>query len=157
MLGNLGDYHVWTGTQIRKPLEQLTDEEFSRDLGSHSAKSITQHIVLALETCFLIATKSSDESVFTKALKATKNQLLFRWKELDRQLAQTLRQNPKGQITVPHIAAEPFDVNAVDFYLQYIFHTTHHRGQLAIVLRKLGKDVPGTDYLMYLAQNGKHD
>jgi uncharacterized damage-inducible protein DinB len=114
-------------------------------------KSITQHIVLALETCFFIADQSNDERVFKQALKAPKSQLLARWNELDHRLKETLSRSPTGRIIVPHITEHLFDVAAIDFYLQYIFHTIHHRGQLATLLRRLGKEVPGTDYLMFLA------
>ncbi|MFX0167859.1 MAG: DinB family protein [Candidatus Hodarchaeota archaeon] len=151
MLANIGRYQVWAGNVIRQPIDQLTEKEFSHDFDHQSVKSVTQHIVLALETCFFIADKSHDESVFERALKASKDQLLSRWSTLDKRLQQVLSKVPKGRITVPHISEKPFDTSTADFYLQYVMHTTHHRGQLATILRKLGQDVPGTDYLMFLA------
>jgi uncharacterized damage-inducible protein DinB len=151
LLDQIGNYHIWTGKTIRQVLEQLTTKEFLRDFNGQSGQSITQHIVLALETCFFIAEQSDDESVFERTVKASKIQLLARWSELDHRLQAKLSQKPKGHITVPHISEQPFEIPAIDFYLQYVFHTIHHRGQLATILRKLGKEVPGTDYLMFLA------
>jgi uncharacterized damage-inducible protein DinB len=151
MIEKIGEYHIWAGNVIRHPIKQLTEREFSRSFGNQSVKSIAQHIVLALETCFFIAHKSNDERVFEEALKASKDELCARWSQLDQQLMHALVKNPIGHITVPHIRKEPFDIPATDFYLQYVMHTIHHRGQLATLLRKLGQDVPGTDYLMFLA------
>ena len=153
MLDKMGAYHVWAGTVMRDQLAQLSEDRFRRDFDGHSAKSITQHILAALETCFFIADQSDDESVFARLETASKSQLLARWRELDQRLCDTLSSNPKGQITVPHITEQPFDIPAIEFYLQYIFHTIHHRGQLATVLRKLGTEVPGTDFLNYLANH----
>ncbi|MDO8056073.1 MAG: DinB family protein [Candidatus Hermodarchaeota archaeon] len=153
MLHQIGQYHIWAGITIRQVLEQLTKKEYVRDFEGQSVQSITQHIVAALETCFFIADQSEDESVFERALKASKDQLLTRWSELDQRLHKIISQGPEGHITVPHITEQPFDIPAIDFYFQYVFHTIHHRGQLATILRKLGKEVPGTDYLMFLANH----
>ena len=152
MLDHIGDYHVWAGNVMRQQLTMLSDKEYLRDFDGHSVKSITKHILAALETCFFLADQSDDESVFERLETASKSQLLKRWSELDQRLKNTLSQHPQGQITVPHITEQPFDIPAIEFYLQYIFHTIHHRGQLASVLRKLGIEVPGTDFLNYLAK-----
>ena len=129
----------------------LIEAEFTKDLGGRSVRSICEHILAALETCFYLATKSEDTSAFDRIEEGTRDELLQRWKELDLKLAETLKEVPKGIVTVPHLAEKPFDLDALDFYLQYVFHTIHHRGQLATALRRIGKDVPGTDYLMFLA------
>jgi uncharacterized damage-inducible protein DinB len=150
-VANLADYHVWAGAQIRQPVSELTNDEFIEDLGGRSVRSICEHILAALETCFYLATKSEDTSVFEHIEEGSKSQLLKRWKELDIRLAKKIKEKPKGKITVPHLIETPFDLHALDFYLQYVFHTVHHRGQLAVALRSLGKDVPGTDYLMFFA------
>jgi uncharacterized damage-inducible protein DinB len=150
-LVNLADYHVWAGTQIRQPVRELSGTEFTKDLGGRSVRAICEHILAALETCFYLATHSDDTSVFERIEEASKEELLQRWQELDLQLAEKIKEKPTGKITVPHLIEEPFDLNALDFYLQYVFHTIHHRGQLATALRSLGKDVPGTDYLMFFA------
>lgn len=152
-IANLPDYHVWAGTRIREPVSGLSEDEFVKGQGGRSVRSICVHILAALETCFYLATKSKDTSVFERIEEGTRDELLQRWSELDQKLAETIKESPKGKITVPHLAEKPFDLNALDFYLQYIFHTIHHRGQLAVALRSLGKDVPGTDYLMFFADN----
>jgi uncharacterized damage-inducible protein DinB len=46
-------------------------------------------------------------------------------------------------------------VDALDFFLQYLIHSTHHRGQLAMTLRALGIDVIGTDYILFLSKDAE--
>ena len=78
---------------------------------------------------------------------------MSRWQQLDVRLGRIIEEIPQGKITVTHISEEPFDVDSLDFYLQYLLHTTHHRGQLAATLRALGVEVLGTDYLLFLSKD----
>ena len=126
------------------------EEEFTRNvIGEQSVRSICEHVVLALATCFNIADDDWNEGIYKWVLQASKLEILAKWNEFDSRLAEIVREIPQGEIMVSHISDKPFQVQAMDFFLQYILHTTHHRGQLAMALRQLGKDVPGTDYLMF--------
>jgi len=137
---------------MRSVLKRLDSDTFSQEVAGRSVKELVQHIVLALETCFMIAEDSSDRSMFDRIKRLPRQELLKRWEVLDTRLSNTIEEIPQGEITITHIRDEPFDVDVFDFYLQYVFHTTHHRGQLVLLLRQLGYDVPGTDYLMFLAE-----
>jgi uncharacterized damage-inducible protein DinB len=147
---NLAEYHVWSGNKMREVVEHLKAREFTKKvLGNQSVRSICEHMIMALATCFNIADDDWDDSIYKWVLQASKLELLAKWNEFDSRLAGVVREIPQGIIMVPHISDELFEIQVMDFFLQYIFHTTHHRGQLAIALRLLGKDVPGTDYLMF--------
>ncbi|MFW9800375.1 MAG: DinB family protein [Candidatus Thorarchaeota archaeon] len=146
----LAEYHGWAGNEIRLVVEELQHKEFTKKvMGESSVKSICEHIVLALTTCFLLADNSDDKGAYDAVKRASKPELLKKWRQLDHRLSSVVREIPQGTIEVPHISEAPFEIQVLDFYLQYLIHTTHHRGQLAMALRLLGKDVPGTDYLMY--------
>ena len=80
----------------------------------------------------------------------TKKELLVEWKETDKKYAQLLQGNISGEIVVPPFLGKSFRISKFDFLLQYITHSTYHRGQIIIALKKLGKNVVGTDYLFYL-------
>ncbi|UCH03712.1 MAG: DinB family protein [Candidatus Thorarchaeota archaeon] len=143
-------YHLWTGTRMRQIVEELREKEYTKKvMGKNSVKSICTHIVLALATCFLLADESGNQSVYDWIRAASKLELLDKWNQLDERLSSIIREIPQGTIEVPHISEETFEIELMDFYLQYLLHTTHHRGQLAMALRILKKNVPGTDYLMY--------
>lgn len=150
---NIAAYQLWTGERMRSVVRDLTDEEFERKVvADKSVRDICTHILLALETCFLIAENSDDESVYETVKKLPKDELLKRWGKRDADLAAIIREIPQGTIEVQHISDDPFEIDLLDFYFQYMLHTTHHRGQLALALRTLGKEVPGTDYLMFFAE-----
>jgi uncharacterized damage-inducible protein DinB len=149
---NLADYHLWAGYKMRKALRRLDAENFSKEIAGKSAKSLVQHIVLALETCFFVMEDATDQSVFDKVKRLPRQELLKRWEILDTRLSNVIEEIPQGKISVTHITEEPFEIDELDFFMQYVFHTTHHRGQLAVVLRNLGYDVPGTDYLFFFAE-----
>lgn len=149
----LAEYHMWTGNKMREVVEHLKEKDFQKNvLGKQSVRSICEHIVMALATCFNIADDKWDDGIYKWISQASKLEMISKWNELDSRLAEVVREIPQGTIEVPHISDEPFEVQAMDFFMQYILHTTHHRGQLASALRLLGKDVPGTDYLMFFQE-----
>jgi uncharacterized damage-inducible protein DinB len=149
----LADYHLWAGWKMRELLRELDSDTFLKEVAGKSPKNLVQHIVLALETCFYYIDGQKDDSVFDRAKRLPRQELLQRWELLDTRLSQTIEEIPQGKITVSHIREEPFEIDVFDFFLQYLIHTTHHRGQLAMVLSNLGYDVPGTDYLMFFGEN----
>ncbi|MGY5876508.1 MAG: DinB family protein [Candidatus Thorarchaeota archaeon] len=149
---NLGQFHLWAGEKIRPIVESLSEKDYNKKFDTRSVRSICCHIVAALETCFLIDSRSDDKSVYDWIEQASKLEILNRWEWLDRRLSRVIQEIPQGTVPVPHITEEPFDIDLFDFFLQYLIHTTHHRGQLAHLLRRLEKDVPPTDYLFFLAE-----
>jgi uncharacterized damage-inducible protein DinB len=134
---------------------QLDDKAFVKKVRGKSVKDLCEHTVLALETCFFVADNSSDDSVFDKVSSFSRKQLMARWTELDRRLGRIIEEIPQGKIGVSHISDKPFEIDALDFYLQYLIHTTHHRGQIAMTLRALGIDVIGTDYILFLSRDAE--
>ena len=129
---------------MRSIIADLSKEEYEKNvLVDRSVKDICTHILMALETCCNIAENKDDRSGFEKIEKASKDELLAIWKDRDNELATIIREIPQGRISVPHITDTPFEIDLIDFYFQYMIHTTHHRGQLAMTLSSLGKDVPG--------------
>ncbi|MFX1369936.1 MAG: DinB family protein [Promethearchaeota archaeon] len=153
---NVAAYQMWAGNKMRSIVADLSEDEYEKKIiADRSVKDICTHILLALETCCIIAENSDDQSGFERIEKATKDELLAMWQERDSGLATIIREIPQGKIMVPHISETPFEIDLIDFYFQYMIHTTHHRGQLAMFLRALGKDVPGTDYLMYFEEQAE--
>ena len=138
---------------MRELLSDVDAETFLKVVGGRSPRDLVQHIVLALETCFFYVDDRKDDTVFERTKRLPRQELLQRWEALDTRLSQVIEEIPQGKMTVTHITEEPFEIDVFDFFLQYLLHTTHHRGQLAMVLSNLGYDVPGTDYLMFLGEH----
>ncbi|MFW9788020.1 MAG: DinB family protein [Candidatus Thorarchaeota archaeon] len=153
MFKHLADYHLWAGWKIRELLSSLDAEDFSQEVFGTSPRELVQHIVLALETCFYFIEGEKDNSVFDRVKRLPRQELLKRWEILDTHLSNAIDEIPQDRIEVKHIKEESFEIDVVDFFLQYLIHTTHHRGQLAMVLSEMGMEVPGTDYLMFFGEH----
>ena len=154
---NLADYHLWAGWKMRELLSTLDSDDFSEEVCGTSPRELVQHIVLALETCFYFIDGEKDQSVFDRTKRFPRQELLKRWEVLDTRLSQVIEEIPQDKITVKHIKEEPFQIDVMDFFMQYLIHTTHHRGQLAKLLSEMDLEVPGTDYLMFLGEQAGID
>ncbi len=150
---NLGKYHLWAGNESRKQLEKLSDEEFSQNLSPNigSVREKVEHILLAIESCFLRITKSSSSpEEIVNQLKSTPNkELLEHWEQRDKDIAEAFQQNMKRSIRIQRMDESSFVMNLDDYYLQYILHTIYHRGQLNYCLKKLKKERINADYIYY--------
>jgi len=152
-LKHLGEYQIWSSMKIREVVEILSDNEYEKEIEGRSVHGICKHIVGALEMCFLYAEPIADgHSVFKVIEEENRQHLMMRWAKLDSKLSELLIENVERSYEVNHMSETPFTLQSKDFYLQYLLHTTYHRGQLALLLASLGKKVPGTDYLFYFAE-----
>jgi hypothetical protein len=81
---------------------------------------------MALATCFNLADDKWDESVYKWVSQASKLEMMTKWNEYDSRLAEVVREIPQGTIEVPHISDEPFEIQAMDFFMQYAICSSHY-------------------------------
>ncbi|MBN2230767.1 MAG: DinB family protein [Candidatus Thorarchaeota archaeon] len=148
---NLAEYHVWSCKKYRELIASIPEEDYTKVINNRTIEGITSHIVAALFTCFYTI-EGSDDKFWEWLEEATMKQILERWQELDIRLLKLALALPTDSVNVPHVSETPFSLASEDFVMQYILHTIHHRGQLSLLLRDLGYDVPGTDYLHFFAE-----
>lgn len=155
-LEHFSKYHVWAGDRIRNILLTLDEDDFTKDLGEefsfNTLHKLALHSLGAAFFCIsLIEQIEPDE--FNKRYKEiseyTPNKLIQEWKSVDEKYAQLLSGDLSGDITVPPFMGKEFTISKLDFLLQYITHSTYHRGQITVALKKLNKETIGTDYLFY--------
>jgi len=156
-LKNYSGYHLWAGDKVRSLVSNLIEEEFERDLEYFSNKSIRDicfHIVLAQEYCLAVINGTYSDGFTDKIAELkqmSKNELLEEWQQSDVDLAKELRSELDTKI-IFSFGEKKYKVAKYDYLLQYPSHTIFHRGQLIIALKKIGKEVVGTDYLFYLME-----
>ena len=150
---NLGKYHLWAGNESRNQLEKLSDEEFSQNLSLNigSVREKIEHIVLAIESCFLRISKNSGspEEIMDRIKSMTNKELLKHWEQRDREISNALQQDTNDKVVIQRMDQSSFVMNLDDYYLQYVLHTIYHRGQLNYCLKKLNKGRIDADYLYY--------
>ncbi|MFW9907660.1 MAG: DinB family protein [Candidatus Thorarchaeota archaeon] len=148
---NLAMYHYWANQRIRSIVLEMRMPDYETNIAGRNVREISTHITAALATCFRILDESSDEGIYESILNSERVELLSMWNDYDERLSRVLQHIPQGKVLVRHISENPIELDIMDFILQYVLHANHHRGQLALLLRELGYDVPGTDYLHYFA------
>ncbi|NHJ05128.1 MAG: DUF1572 domain-containing protein [Candidatus Heimdallarchaeota archaeon] len=154
---NLSNYHVWAGDKIREILKNLSEEDFTKELGNefsfNSIRKLVFHSMGAIKFCLALdSEKDSDKfnSEYKKLQNLSKEELLNEWQKTDKDYATLLKkQITSEEITIPPFLGNEFTISKIDFYLQYIIHSTYHRGQIIVALKKMGKETVGTDYLFF--------
>ncbi|MHA1910540.1 MAG: DinB family protein [Candidatus Kariarchaeaceae archaeon] len=156
LIENIATYQKWAGNKIRSVLQELNEDDFNQALSEpfkepyNTLRELCMHIVLALETCFIVVNqvtnKNESNKFYVKVFSCSNDELLTRWNVLDAKLAEAIKEKKEGVVEIFHFS-EPFEIPLADFYFQYVNHTTYHRGQVILALSKLGKKTIGTDYL----------
>lgn len=156
-LSNYSNYLLWAGDRIRSLVSKLTEEELERELDYFSHNSIREicfHIIVAQEYCLAVVNNTYPKGFREKIdniKKLGKNEFLEEWQKSDENLAKEFQTELDSELTFT-FGEEKFKVAKYDYLLQYPSHTIFHRGQLIIALKKIGKEVIGTDYLFYLME-----
>ena len=137
-------------------LKKITEDEFRKSFGelAGSIASKAGHIVGIYE--FFVRTIEGDPlASFPSYEHLPKDDLISKWKELLSSLEFLVTNNKYRLLEIP-LAKGKF-VNVELVYMDAIFHTLHHRGQILSFIRAqdIGKDVVhprdvNVDFLNYL-------
>ena len=153
----LAEYQIWADGVIMRLLGELSQEEFDRDVlpPFGSIRNLCTHIVLAME--FNLEgrawKKKIDPYEIGEAIHdLDQGALLEKWNETDEKLLRYARARVEEGYAFPNFLGEgEMQVDSGDFFMQYLLHTQHHRGQIMSALRAMGLEAKSTDYLFYLS------
>jgi uncharacterized damage-inducible protein DinB len=151
MLSALYAYNSYANQLVLTAAAQLTHEEFTQQSSPsrESVKVLLRH-VLATETFFL-------ESCQERTLLPELNQLLTLadLQSYQQQLAQeqsafvqTLADADLRREIDFQIDSQPLHLPLWQLLMQAFVHSTHHRGELSIVLSQLGHPLPTLDIII---------
>lgn len=153
----LAEYQIWANDITRGILGDLTEEEFSREVipPFGSIRRLSSHIVLAIEYNIEHRVKKKEVDPYELGEDISKmpmESLLARWRQMDEELLEFAKTENGEEYGFPNFLGEgEISVNHDDFFMQYVFHTIHHRAQIMSAMRALGKEGKTTDYLFYLS------
>jgi len=159
-LHRLFAYNRWATLRPLDSLEDLTDEELTRDSRS-SFPSLLATLVHALgaEWVWLERWKGTSPTAFPDSgALASVAAVRARWAALWDDQQAFLDSLDHGDATRP-VAYRLFSGDADERPLgelmrHVVIHATYHRGQLVTMLRQLGKTPPSTDYIRWLRELG---
>lgn len=150
----LVDYMDWAREKMLEAVAVLTPEERKQELGGGfgSIHKTLLHILWAEETwCnrFFGRNQPATDPVLLDHLSDLKE----RWDEVAAQTRQWMTALPEGPVD---LSLEYFDskgnphITPVRVIVQHLsHHQAYHRGQVALMLRQLGKTAVSTDLIFY--------
>jgi uncharacterized damage-inducible protein DinB len=152
----LYEFNVWASHRLLDACETLSDDQFTRDLGSSfgSVRGTLAHI-FAAEWLWLERWRGrSPAGLLHTDVYANLADLRKNWAEFDRELLGFVNGLSPADLVRVHdyrtTKGAP-STNALWQMLQHVVnHGTYHRGQVATLLRQLGARPRATDLLRYL-------
>lgn len=147
-------YNRWAIERLLAAAGELTTEELDRDLrGSFGSLKGTLRHLLWGERSWLRFWRDDD---FGPELSASElsdlSSIAREWSALDEERAAFLRGLTAEKLAAPRPVDE--DAYVLGELLQHcVNHSTHHRGQVVLMLRQLGKTPPVTGFRQFLSAN----
>jgi len=155
-ISKLFDYNRWANTRTLEPAAALTAEEFGRQLGGSfpSVRETLAHIYAA-EWIWLERWKGRSPRALPAAQEVpTLETLKEKWgpvEEGQRGFVEGLTEaRMEEPISYVNTKGEAWAYPLGEMLVHVVNHSTYHRGQVATMLRQLGKAPLPTDYLVFL-------
>jgi len=152
LLERMGQYLLWADERIWQIVSELSEEDYSRDLGMNIGSIKKRYVHLAedyLEWYFDWIGNHSEKMLDFNALGRD---------EIFHIIQQTINRFiamiKKPSVELIQIDAEKDKITIAfeEIFFHLVNHATYHRGQIVIGLRILGKEVPMTDYVPHRIQ-----
>ena len=154
-------YNRWANARTLESVAPLSPEELNRQLGGSfpSVRETLVHIYSAdwiwLERWHGTSPKglpSGEELMTLEILKE-------KWGKVEREretFARELNADGLGEtIAYSNLAGEAKKNRLGELFVHVVNHSSYHRGQVATMLRQLGRKALSTDYSLYLDTGGK--
>lgn len=154
-LSELLDYHYWAQERMFDACEELTPEQFGRDLGNSfkSVRDTLAHIHFAERIWYarwqkepMPAPPAGDPADLAAIRRASKLH-----EEKMRAFLDRLGQDGINQVLEYHSRLDDKDHKSIywQMFQHVINHGTYHRGQITMMLRLLGAKPAGTDLMLF--------
>jgi uncharacterized damage-inducible protein DinB len=150
----LWNYHFWSLEQIKRSIEDFSEEEFSKDLGDGcgSVKDKLVHI-LAADKIWLARIKKRNETFLQSSEIKDKSEYLELLKKVQDEFKDLLSQlQEKDLIELSYyknLRGMEYSTPLKEILLHVANHGTYHRGQVASLIRRVKGKPPVTDLIEY--------
>jgi uncharacterized damage-inducible protein DinB len=151
----LYDYNSWANHRTLDACAQLTEDQFTRDMGSsfRSVRDTLVHVML-VEWLWLERWHGRSPNSFPPTSDfPTLDSVRARWAEIDTDLRDYIASlTPEEVQRVVHhktTAGVPYSHPLWQMLQHLANHGTYHRGQITTLLRQLGAKATGTDLITF--------
>jgi uncharacterized damage-inducible protein DinB len=160
-IATLFDYTCWASRKTLESAAALSSEEFLRPIGGSfgSVQATLAHLYGA-DWVWLERWHGRSPRALPKAGELESFELLKeRWHEVQdgqRAFVETMTAARTDEpLTYVNFAGQTFTYPLSESLFHVANHGTYHRGQIATLLRQLGKKAVSTDYLRWIDTGGK--
>jgi uncharacterized damage-inducible protein DinB len=160
-ISKLFAYNRWANARTLEPVSALQAEEFSRQLGGSfpSVRETLAHIYAA-EWIWLERWRGRSPRGLPSAQEVpTLEALAEKWNAVEdgqRAFVEGLTESRMSEIvSYVNVKGETWAYPLHEMLVHVVNHSTYHRGQVATMLRQLGKTPLSTDYLVFLDEGPK--
>lgn len=153
-------YNRWANEQMLEPAGAVSLAEWARDIGGSfgSLHATLAHTYGAEWVWLERARGTSPPGLPGPGDVPTPAALREKWLALQEQLATFARdltsERLASTVTYANFQGEKWTYTLADILFDLVNHSTYHRGQVATLLRQLGKTPVATDYVRFLDGGG---
>jgi uncharacterized damage-inducible protein DinB len=156
-VARMWSFHHWATGRAFDALAALTPEELDRKWGGSfaTARGLLKHIVGADQLWIERLNGYSPRAMPEFPGSYAGQQFRDEWRKLEARERTFIEALTPAQLakdlTYTNLKGVTSTWPLADVLYHIVNHGTYHRGQITHLLRDLGKDAPGTDYVLYLA------
>jgi uncharacterized damage-inducible protein DinB len=155
-ISKLFAYNRWANARTLEPVSKLTSEEYGRTLGgSFPSVGETLAHIYAAEWIWLERWQGRSPRGLPPAQDVpTLEELREKWRAVEdgqRAFVDAVTEARMTEVvTYVNVKGETWSYPLGEMFVHLVNHSTYHRGQVATMLRQLGKAPHSTDYLVFL-------
>ena len=151
----LYDYNRWANGRSLESASKVSRDEFTKEIGGSfaSLRGTLVHLY-GVEWIWLERWRGTSPSSFPSALDFPDVETIrFRWEKVERGQREFIEGLDPARLTEPltytNLQGEVWTYSLWKVLAHVVNHSTYHRGQVATLLRQLGKPPLSTDLLLY--------
>lgn len=146
-LTTLARYNAWANEKVFALCAELTAAQRSSLAGYAPLIETLRHLV-HVQSNFLRMSRGEDRVAVPAEFAALRERV----RALDGEYVRFLESAPDLEATF-HVPWFGFDITVREAVLQALTHSLKHRADVCFALGAMGREVPGTDYIQWLAES----